>query len=153
MAKGRWKFSEEQVAIEAFAVLMQKQKPGRTLSKTDLQMQLKEPSTYKDFLKLCLEHDTTKDLLFFRKGLLVVIKAIGVSGLASKTGLSRLSLYRMLSRQGNPRLDSLLTVFNALGLHIWLVDGDFIKKQQKVVRPKDIPAKLATVKRARDLGL
>lgn len=153
MAKGRWKFTDEQIAIEAFAVLMRREKPGRTLGREDLQVYLKEPSVYQDFLKLCLEHDETKDMSLFRKGLLLVIKSTGVSQLSTETGLSRLSLYRMLSRQGNPRFASLLGVFRALRLRLWLVDGEFLARRQKVVRPKDIPANASMARRPGKLGL
>lgn len=153
MAKGRWKFSDEQIAVEAFAVLMRREKPGRTLGRDELLGSLREPSVYGDFLKLCLEHDETKDMAFFRKGLLLVIKATGVSQLSSETGLSRLSLYRMLSRQGNPRFASLLGVLRVLGLRLWLVDGEFLTRRQKVVRPKDIPAKTSVARRPNKLGL
>lgn len=124
--------------MEAFAVLVRREKPGRSLSRADLIARLETPGVYKELLKLCLEQDTTKDLFVFRKGLLWVVKAVGVSNLSSKTNLSRLSLYRMLSRQGNPRLDSLLALFKALGLNMWLVDDDFLKVRQKIVRPKDL---------------
>jgi probable addiction module antidote protein len=138
MAKGRWTFSEEQIAVEAYAVLMNREKPGRTLTKADLKSALEVPDVYRDFLKMCLEHDTSKDLSHFRRGLSEVVKSVGVTKLSQKVGLSRLSLYRMLAKGGNPRLDSLLALFKALGVHLWLVDGDFKKARQKVVRPKDI---------------
>lgn len=138
MAKGRWTFSDEQIATEAYAVLMAREKPGRTITRADLKATLKAPGVYRDFLKHCLEHDTSKDLSHFRKGLLEVVKSMGVTKLSQKVGLSRLSLYRMLAKGGNPRLDSLLALFKALGVHMWLVDEDFKKARQKVVRPKDI---------------
>lgn len=42
----------------------------------------------------------------------------GIGALAEKTGLSRESLYRTLSEQGNPRLDTLETILAAFGLRI-----------------------------------
>jgi len=42
----------------------------------------------------------------------------GISNLAKKTHLNRESLYRTLSRQGNPRLDNLCTILGSLGLHL-----------------------------------
>ena len=148
MAKGRWSHSEEQVAIEAYSVLMRREKVGRSLSKADLKATLKIPAVYKDFLKLCLEHDNTNDLDHFRRGLLKVVKSVGVTKVSTKIGLSRLSLYRMLSKNGNPRLNSILALYKALGIHMWLVDDDFKKAREKVVRPKDI---IATQGRARIL--
>lgn len=42
----------------------------------------------------------------------------GMSGLASSAAKNRENLYRMLSEEGNPRLDSLSAVANAMGLRI-----------------------------------
>jgi len=42
----------------------------------------------------------------------------GIGELAKSTSLNREGLYDMLSEKGNPRLFSLSTVFNALGLQI-----------------------------------
>jgi len=148
MARGRWSHSEEQVAIEAYSVLMRREKAGRSLSRADLKATLKIPAVYKDFLKLCLEHDTSSDLDHFRRGLLKVVKSVGVTKISNKIGLSRLSLYRMLSRGGNPRLNSILALYEALGIHMWLVDDDFKKARDRVIRPKDI---VATQGRARIL--
>lgn len=55
MAKGRWSRSEENVAIEAYSVLMAHEKPNRTLTKADLLSAMAQPNIYQDFLKLCLE--------------------------------------------------------------------------------------------------
>ncbi len=119
MSQGRWKSSEEAIAIEAFAVLIKRQKPTRTYSKSDLISGLTHPSTYAHFLKICLEHDDTHDLKQFRQGLLIVIKAVGPSYVARATGLTRMTLYRMLSKGGNPRLGSLISLFEVLGLRLW----------------------------------
>ncbi|MDZ7645602.1 MAG: helix-turn-helix domain-containing protein [Woeseiaceae bacterium] len=42
----------------------------------------------------------------------------GVAALARKTGLSRETLYRTLSRKGNPRLDTLTAILAAYGLRL-----------------------------------
>ena len=42
----------------------------------------------------------------------------GVGALSKNTSLNREGLYDMLSEKGNPRLSSLSTVFNALGLQL-----------------------------------
>ena len=153
VAKGRWKFTEEQVAAEAYAVLMAREKAGRTLKKADLMALLQSPSVYKDFLKHCLEQDKSRNLRHFRKGLKLVIQSIGVTRVSEATGLSRLSIYRMLSKEGNPRLDSLLSLFRFLKIHFWIVDDDFMRATQKVVRPKDIQQIELPTKTYRDLGL
>ena len=47
-----------------------------------------------------------------------VAEARGIGRLAEETKLNRESLYRMLSKQGNPRLTSLDAVLDALGLRL-----------------------------------
>ena len=42
----------------------------------------------------------------------------GLRNLADRTSLNRENLYDMLSEDGNPRLSSLSTVFDALGLQL-----------------------------------
>ncbi|MGA8203823.1 MAG: addiction module antidote protein [Woeseiaceae bacterium] len=42
----------------------------------------------------------------------------GIAALAEKTGLSRETLYRTLSRKGNPRLDTLVSILAAYGLRL-----------------------------------
>lgn len=42
----------------------------------------------------------------------------GLARVANDTGLNRENLYRMLSRNGNPRIDSLNTVLSDLGLRL-----------------------------------
>lgn len=47
-----------------------------------------------------------------------VAEARGIGRLAGETKLNRESMYRMLSKQGNPRLTSLDAVLDALGLRL-----------------------------------
>ncbi len=42
----------------------------------------------------------------------------GMSALAEKAGLNRESLYRMLSKRGNPEIKSLSALFQAMGLRL-----------------------------------
>jgi probable addiction module antidote protein len=42
----------------------------------------------------------------------------GMAALAEKTGLSRETLYRTLSTNGNPRLDTLTLILDAFGLRL-----------------------------------
>ena len=51
-------------------------------------------------------------------GLGDVARAKGMAELAAKAGLSRESLYRALSEDGNPRLDTLMKVLAALGVKL-----------------------------------
>jgi probable addiction module antidote protein len=58
----------------------------------------------------------TGDPSFIADALGVLAKLKGMTALARETGLSRESLYRSLSRTGNPELATLLKVATALGL-------------------------------------
>ncbi|HEX3811177.1 MAG TPA: addiction module antidote protein [Rhizomicrobium sp.] len=49
-----------------------------------------------------------------------IARSKGMAVIAKKTGLGRESLYKALSKDGNPRLDTLLKVVNALGLKLKL---------------------------------
>ncbi len=60
----------------------------------------------------------TGDAAFITESLGVVAKAKGMSELASQTGLSRETLYRTLSRRGNPNLNTLLSITKALGVSV-----------------------------------
>ena len=47
-----------------------------------------------------------------------IARSKGMARIAKKTGLGRESLYKALSKDGNPRLDTLLKVVRALGLKL-----------------------------------
>ena len=48
----------------------------------------------------------------------VVARAKGMAKIARKTGLGRESLYKALSSDGNPKIDTVLRVIHALGLKL-----------------------------------
>ncbi|MFV8385990.1 addiction module antidote protein [Vibrio parahaemolyticus] len=48
----------------------------------------------------------------------VVAKAVGMSDIAAKTGLSREQLYRSFSENGNPTLKTMLAVMSVLGVSL-----------------------------------
>ena len=47
-----------------------------------------------------------------------IARSKGMAKVAKRSGLGRESLYKALSKSGNPRLDSLLKIVNALGLKL-----------------------------------
>ncbi|MCL4185947.1 MAG: putative addiction module antidote protein [Burkholderiaceae bacterium] len=57
-----------------------------------------------------------------REGLLSALRQIaeakGMANVASRAGIPRESMYRVLSPNGNPRLETLLAVIAALGLKL-----------------------------------
>lgn len=58
------------------------------------------------------------DPAFIADALGVVARACGMSKVAKKAGLSRESLYKALSRKGNPEFATILNVLEALGLRL-----------------------------------
>ena len=47
-----------------------------------------------------------------------IARAQGMAKIAKQTGLNQKSLYRALSGEGNPELDTFIKVVRALGLHL-----------------------------------
>jgi probable addiction module antidote protein len=48
----------------------------------------------------------------------------GMADIARKTGVSRESLYRTLSRRGNPQFKTVLGVISALGMRVQIAPGE-----------------------------
>lgn len=72
------------------------------------------------YLKVALEeYEFDKDPVAFLLALRNVAEAQGgLSKLAEKTRLNRQNLYKTLSSKGNPTLDTLYTILNALGFRL-----------------------------------
>ncbi len=58
----------------------------------------------------------TDDPAFIAKALGTIARARGMSEIARKAGLSRESLYKALSTEGNPEFGTVIRVMQALGL-------------------------------------
>lgn len=61
------------------------------------------------------------DPAFIAQSLGHIARARGMSRIAKETGLSRESLYRALSGEGNPEFGTILKVFKVLGLKLQTV--------------------------------
>jgi probable addiction module antidote protein len=80
-----------------------------------LKPRLQDPAQAAKYLTACFEEGSDVFLL----GLRDVVEAQGGIGRAAKSSrLNRESLYRLLSRRGNPRLSSLNAVLSSLGLKV-----------------------------------
>jgi len=80
-----------------------------------LKRQLQDPEQAAKYLTACFEEGPDVFLL----GLRDVVEAQGGIGRAARTSkLNRESLYRLLSRRGNPRLSSLNAVLSSLGVKV-----------------------------------
>ena len=68
-----------------------------------------------EYLNAALEE---QDSAFFAKALGDVARARGMTAIAEASGVGRQSLYRALSSDGNPRLDTLFRVLETLDLRL-----------------------------------
>src|SRR5437660_3282831 len=90
-------------------------KASGTFSET-LHKMLKDPELAALYLEDCLEDG---DMELFTMALRDVADAQGGMGyLSEATHLNRETLYRTLSKDGNPRLDTLHKILGAMGLRI-----------------------------------
>ncbi|MBX9620655.1 MAG: putative addiction module antidote protein [Alphaproteobacteria bacterium] len=90
----------------------------KTIKYTDyLKESLRDSNEAAEYLNAALE---TGDLPLFTLALKDVVDALGggVTQTSHRSHLNRESLYRMLSKKGNPRLTSLHSVIDSLGLEI-----------------------------------
>jgi probable addiction module antidote protein len=69
------------------------------------------------YLEACFE-EAGDDPAFIAKALGVIARARGMTQLARDSGLSRESLYRALSGEGNPEFATIWKVVRALGLRL-----------------------------------
>ena len=83
----------------------------------DVAEHLRTPEEMAAYLEACME-ETDGDAAFIAKALGDIARAKGMSQVASDAGLSRESLYKALSGERNPSLDTVLRVIGALGLKL-----------------------------------
>jgi len=82
----------------------------------DLLSSLKKPEEAVNYLKASLEETDMPEL--FLLALRNVAEAWGMGLLARKAQLNRESLYRMLSKKGNPELASVYSLLNTMGMRL-----------------------------------
>ena len=85
-----------------------------------MQEELADPKEAELYLAISIEEYLADgDMDSFLSSLRHVAKARGgMARVAKKTGLSRESLYRTLSRRGNPQFRTMLSVIHALGMRV-----------------------------------
>ena len=81
---------------------------------------LTTPRAMATFMSDALE---TGDPAFIAAALGVVARAKGMTEMARQTGVTRESLYRALSADGNPEFATVLKVIQALGMNLKAVPG------------------------------
>lgn len=83
---------------------------------TDLLVRLKDPEYAAGYLNAVLDDPDSDIQERFLLALRDVAKAHGMSRVAIQTSLAREAMYRALSEEGNPQLDTLLAILHASGL-------------------------------------
>jgi probable addiction module antidote protein len=83
----------------------------------DVAEHLRTPEEMAAYLEACLE-EAGDDAAFIAKALGDIARAKGMTDVARDAGLSRESLYKALSGERTPGLDTVLKVIRALGLEL-----------------------------------
>ena len=78
---------------------------------------LKTEEDMANYLDACME-EAGDDPAFIAKALGTIARSRGMTQVARDAGLSRESLYRALSGEGNPEFGTILKVVKALGLKL-----------------------------------
>lgn len=86
-------------------------------SRWDSAEYLKTAEGIANYLDACME-EAGDDPAFIAKALGTIARARGMTQVARDAGLSRESLYKALSGQGNPEFGTILKVVKALGLKL-----------------------------------
>lgn len=84
----------------------------------DVAEQLRTPEEMATYLDAWLT-DAPEDARGIARALGDIARAKGMSRVARRAGLSRESLYKALSADGNPRLATVLKVARALGIRLY----------------------------------
>lgn len=76
---------------------------------------LKDPAEAAAYLEVALEDGSNEEFLLALRN---VAEAKGLSNVSRESKLNRESLYKMLSKKGNPQLSSLSTLLKSMGLRL-----------------------------------
>lgn len=101
-----------------------------TTYQEDLIASLKDPREAAAYLNAAIEEgDRSLFLLALRN---VAEAHGGMSAVSEKAQLNRESLYRMLSKKGNPEIKSILTLLNSMGLKLTVEPTKRAMKASKI---------------------
>lgn len=81
--------------------------------------ELKNPEFAQAYLNEALQDEDQRVFLIAIKDVLEAQEA-DITAIAEQANLNRQNIYRMLSKKGNPRWDSLTSIFKALDLQVHL---------------------------------
>ncbi|WP_084698435.1 addiction module antidote protein [Muricoccus aerilatus] len=84
---------------------------------------LDTPEMQAEYLSLVLADGDPSEVA---RALGIVARARGMTGVARTAGVSRESLYRALSENGNPELSTLMRVMSGMGLRLAVVPAETV---------------------------
>ena len=93
---------------------------------------LKDPKFAAAYLNVVLEEGDKKHFLLALRNVLEAQG--GMSFMARRTKINRVSLYKMLSEKGNPELGSILLLLRALGVKLQIAPRSNLKMGSKSQR-------------------
>ncbi len=79
---------------------------------------LKKPAEAEAYLCAALEDEEYPEVFLLALRHVAEAHGFGMSKLAAKTKLNRENLYRMLSKKGNPKIENIAAVLDALGFKL-----------------------------------
>ena len=86
-----------------------------TLFNDYMMEKLRDPELASHFISEAIEeHDPE----YLKVALGDIVKAYGVGDISEKSGLSRQTIYKMLSESGNPTHKNLVAILDAIGLEL-----------------------------------
>jgi probable addiction module antidote protein len=94
-----------------------KRRVKETYTRWDPAENLKSEADVRAYVIASFE-ESPDDAAYIAAALGDVARARGMTELAKRTGLTRMGLYKALSKDGNPSLDTVLKVLHALGLRL-----------------------------------
>ena len=103
----------------------------------DVSEHLRTPEEMAAYLEACLE-EANNDAALISKALGDIARAKGMSQVARDTGLSRESLYKTLSGERIPDLETILKVIKALGLKLHAEAAHESKSSTQQRSPSDV---------------
>ena len=83
-----------------------------------LHLRLKDPEYAAEYLNAHLETNDKDSIEAFMLALRDVATAYGMALISEKANLGRESLYKSLSKSGNPKVETLAALLNAMGLKL-----------------------------------
>jgi len=91
----------------------------RSFSEATENYYLENPEEIEDFLKITFEeYAQDNDMGALLSALRIVSRAKGISAIAKEIGITRQGLQKALSTKGNPRLESITSIMQALGYRL-----------------------------------